>query len=64
VPPGWDFGWPYCSPDQDLSHPAGSLADVPFVPGAVTNPGGRRLDCALYVSDDTAGAVYRLAPPG
>jgi len=21
-------------------------------------------DGALYVSDDTAGAVYRLAPPG
>ncbi|HEY7361159.1 MAG TPA: hypothetical protein VH642_10130, partial [Streptosporangiaceae bacterium] len=46
VTAGRDLGWPYCNPDQDFSHPAGSLADVPFVPGAVTNPGGRRLDCA------------------
>lgn len=43
---GRDLGWPYCNPDQDRSHPAGSLADVPFVPDSVTNPGGSRLDCA------------------
>jgi glucose/arabinose dehydrogenase len=46
VTAGRDLGWPYCNPDQDRSHPAGSLADVPFVPDAVTNPGGGRLDCA------------------
>ena len=46
VTAGRDLGWPYCNPDQDRSHPAGSLADVPFVPDSVTNPGGRRLDCA------------------
>jgi glucose/arabinose dehydrogenase len=46
VTAGRDLGWPYCNPDQDLGHPARSLADVPFVPDAVTNPGGRRLDCA------------------
>jgi glucose/arabinose dehydrogenase len=46
VTAGRDLGWPYCNPDQDRSHPAGSLADVPFVPDAVTNPGGSRLDCA------------------
>jgi glucose/arabinose dehydrogenase len=46
VTAGRDLGWPYCNPDQDFSHPAGSLAEVPFVPDSVTNPGGRRLDCA------------------
>jgi glucose/arabinose dehydrogenase len=46
VTPGRDLGWPYCNPDTGRSHPAGSLADVPFVPDAVTNPGGRNLDCA------------------
>jgi glucose/arabinose dehydrogenase len=46
VTAGRDLGWPYCNPDQGRNHPAGSLADVPFVPDSVTNPGGRRLDCA------------------
>jgi glucose/arabinose dehydrogenase len=46
VTAGRDLGWPYCNPDQDDSHPAGSLAGIPFVADAVTNPGGRRLDCA------------------
>jgi glucose/arabinose dehydrogenase len=46
VTAGRDLGWPYCNPDQDRSAPAGSLAGVPFVPDAVTNPGGRKLDCA------------------
>jgi glucose/arabinose dehydrogenase len=46
VTAGRDLGWPYCNPDQDRSRPAGSLADVPFVPDAVTNPRGRQLDCA------------------
>jgi len=46
VTAGRDLGWPYCNPDQDRNHPAGSLADVPFVPDSATNPGGRRLDCA------------------
>jgi glucose/arabinose dehydrogenase len=46
VTAGRDLGWPYCNPDQDENHPAGSLADVPFVPDAVTNPGGVHLDCA------------------
>ena len=46
VTAGRDVGWPYCDPDQDDSHPAGSLADVPLVPNAVTNPGGTALDCA------------------
>jgi len=41
-----DLGWPYCNPDQDLNHPAGSLDNVPFVADALTNPGGRHLDCA------------------
>jgi glucose/arabinose dehydrogenase len=46
VAQGRDLGWPYCNPDQDLNHPAGSLANVPFVADALTNPGGHRLDCA------------------
>jgi glucose/arabinose dehydrogenase len=46
VTAGRDLGWPFCNPDQDRGHPAGSLADVPFVPDSVTNPGGSRLDCA------------------
>jgi len=46
VTAGRDLGWPYCNPDQDQNHPAGSLADVPFVADAVTNPGGIHLDCA------------------
>jgi glucose/arabinose dehydrogenase len=46
VTAGRDLGWPYCDPDQDDNHPAGSLASVPLVPNAVTNPGGAALDCA------------------
>jgi glucose/arabinose dehydrogenase len=46
VTPGRDLGWPYCNPDQDNSHPAGSLVNVPFVADAVSNPGGKSLNCA------------------
>jgi len=46
VTAGRDLGWPYCDPDQDGNHPAGSLAGVPLVPNSVTNPGGGALDCA------------------
>ncbi len=46
VTAGRDLGWPYCDPDQDDNHPAGSLADIPLVPNSVTNPGGTALDCA------------------
>jgi glucose/arabinose dehydrogenase len=46
VTAGRDLGWPYCNPDQDRSRPAGSLAGIPFVADAVTNPGGNHLDCA------------------
>jgi glucose/arabinose dehydrogenase len=46
VTQGRDLGWPYCDPDQDLNHPADSLASVPFVADALTNPGGDHLDCA------------------
>lgn len=43
---GRNLGWPYCNPDQDENHPRGSLVNVPFVADALTNPGGRYLDCA------------------
>ncbi|HEY6493556.1 MAG TPA: hypothetical protein VIZ43_09805 [Trebonia sp.] len=46
VTPGRDLGWPYCDPDQDDSHPAGSLADVPLVANSVTNVDGKELNCA------------------
>jgi glucose/arabinose dehydrogenase len=46
VSQGRNLGWPYCNPDQDLNHPAGSLAHVPFVADALTNPRGRHLNCA------------------
>jgi glucose/arabinose dehydrogenase len=46
VTQGRDLGWPYCNPDQDLNHPPGSLANVPFVADALTNPGGQHLACA------------------
>jgi glucose/arabinose dehydrogenase len=46
VTAGRDLGWPYCNPDQDNSHPAGSLVNVPFIADAVTNPGGKSLNCA------------------
>ena len=46
VTQGRDLGWPYCNPDQDLNHPAGGLANVPFVADALTNPGSQHLDCA------------------
>jgi glucose/arabinose dehydrogenase len=46
VTAGRDLGWPYCDPDQDDNHPAGSLADIPLVSNSVTNPAGAALDCA------------------
>lgn len=46
VTAGRDVGWPYCDPDQDGNRPAGSLAGVPLVSNAVTNPTGAALDCA------------------
>jgi glucose/arabinose dehydrogenase len=46
VTQGRDLGWPYCNPDQDLNHPAGSLANVPFVADSLTNPRGKHLNCS------------------
>ena len=43
---GRDLGWPLCNPEQGQNTPKGSLADVPFVPDAETNPGGKELDCS------------------
>jgi glucose/arabinose dehydrogenase len=43
---GRNLGWPYCDPDQAGNHPVGSLANIPFVADALTNPGGTRLKCA------------------
>ena len=55
VTAGRDLGWPYCDPDQDPGdspgsvaagrHQAGSLADIPLVANAVTNPASAALNC-------------------
>lgn len=63
VTAGRDLGWPYCNPDQDVNHPAGSLAGVPFVPDAVTNPGGRQLNCAALTAIEV-GLPAHSAPLG
>jgi glucose/arabinose dehydrogenase len=63
VTAGRDLGWPYCDPDQDANHPAGSLADVPLTPNAVTNPGGTALDCAALPAVEV-GLPAHSAPLG
>jgi len=63
VTAGRDLGWPYCDPDQDGSHPAGSLAGVPLVPDAVTNSGGKELNCAALAPIEV-GLPAHSAPLG
>ena len=63
VTQGRDLGWPYCNPDQDLNHPTGSLANVPFVADALTNPDGQHLDCAK-LSKLQVGLPAHSAPLG
>jgi glucose/arabinose dehydrogenase len=63
VTAGRDLGWPYCDPDQDDGHPAGSLADVPLVPNSVTNPGGNELDCSALAPVEV-GLPAHSAPLG
>jgi glucose/arabinose dehydrogenase len=63
VTAGRDLGWPYCNPDQDDNHPAGSLADVPLIPDAVTNPGGKKMDCAALAPIEV-GLPAHTAPLG
>jgi glucose/arabinose dehydrogenase len=46
VSQGRDLGWPLCNPEQNMSTPRGSFANVPLIPDADTNPGGETLDCA------------------
>jgi glucose/arabinose dehydrogenase len=60
---GRNLGWPYCNPDQDENHPAGSLAGIPFVADALTNPGGRHLNCAT-LPRLTIGLPAHTAPLG
>ncbi len=63
VTPGRDLGWPYCDPDQDKSSPKGSLANVPLVPDAVTNPNGSELNCAALAPVEV-GLPAHSAPIG
>jgi glucose/arabinose dehydrogenase len=58
-----DLGWPYCDPDQDRGHPAGSLARIPFVANSVTNPGGTHLNCGTLPRVQ-AGLPAHSAPLG
>jgi glucose/arabinose dehydrogenase len=60
---GRNLGWPYCDPDQDENPPAGSLANIPFVANALTNPGGKRLNCAK-LPRLTVGLPAHSAPLG
>jgi glucose/arabinose dehydrogenase len=60
---GRNLGWPYCNPDQDENHPAGSLANIPFVADALTNPGGKNLNCAS-LPPLTIGLPAHTAPLG
>jgi glucose/arabinose dehydrogenase len=60
---GRNLGWPYCDPDQDENHPAGSLTNIPFVASARTNPGGKRLNCAK-LPRLTVGLPAHSAPLG
>ncbi|HEY1652560.1 MAG TPA: hypothetical protein VGG09_11815 [Acidimicrobiales bacterium] len=63
VTQGRDLGWPYCNPDPDRNTPAGSEADVPFVPDALTNPGGAALDCSSLPPIEVALSAHS-APLG
>jgi glucose/arabinose dehydrogenase len=63
VTPGRDLGWPYCDPDQDDSGPVESLADVPLVANATTNPTGAELDCAKLAPVEV-GLPAHSAPLG
>ena len=63
VTAGRDLGWPYCDPDQDENHPAGSLTGVPLIPDAATNPGGNKLHCAALPPVEV-GLPAHTAPLG
>jgi glucose/arabinose dehydrogenase len=63
VAAGRDLGWPYCDPDQDENHPAGSLADIPFVADSLTNLGDSNLNCARLPSIQV-GLPAHSAPLG
>jgi glucose/arabinose dehydrogenase len=47
---GRNVGWPFCNPDPDVRRGRSGTrlhyANMPFDADAVTNPGGRRLNCA------------------
>jgi glucose/arabinose dehydrogenase len=63
VTQGRDLGWPLCNPEQEMSTPSGSLADVPLIPDSVTNPGGKALDCAKLAPIEV-GIPAHSAPLG
>ncbi len=63
VTQGRDLGWPYCNPNPDLAIPAGSDANVPFTPDALTDPGGTDFDCAALAPIQVALAAHN-APLG
>ena len=63
VTQGRDVGWPYCNPNPDLATQAGSEADVPLSPDALTNPGGTTFNCAA-LAPIQVGLAAHSAPLG
>jgi glucose/arabinose dehydrogenase len=63
VTAGRDVGWPYCDPDEDYNKPSGSLANIPLVANAQTNPGGTKLHCAS-LARVAVGVPAHSAPLG
>ena len=64
---GRNLGWPYCDPDPDVdpgqANSPLSDTDLKFDDNAVTNPGGRNLDCAKLAPIDY-GIPAHSAPVG
>jgi glucose/arabinose dehydrogenase len=60
---GSDLGWPFCTPDSTRPAVAGTLLGLPFVPDAVNNPTGRRLDCT-ELAPTQVGLPGHSAPIG
>ncbi|MFP5021704.1 PQQ-dependent sugar dehydrogenase [Pseudonocardia phyllosphaerae] len=65
--PGRNLGWPYCNPEPDVrpGEPGSPqrFSDLPLIPDAGTNQGGRRLDCAALPRIEQAFGAHS-APLG
>ncbi|MEV1291047.1 SMP-30/gluconolactonase/LRE family protein [Pseudonocardia sp. NPDC049635] len=65
--PGRNLGWPYCNPDPDtqpgVQGSPQDFTDVPLVPDAELNPGGREFDCGSLAPMEQAFPAHS-APLG